>query len=74
MSETVTVVINGEAREVPAGLDVTALLRHLGLSANRVAIERNLDILPRANWDSTSVSAGDRYEIVHLVGGGAGRA
>jgi thiamine biosynthesis protein ThiS len=73
MSETIPVVINGESREVPGGLDVTALLRHLGLSANRVAIERNLDILPRAQWDLTSVSAGDRYEIVHLVGGGASR-
>jgi thiamine biosynthesis protein ThiS len=70
MSETVQVAINGETREVPGGLNVAGLLAHLGISTGRVAIERNLDIVPRAQWDKTKVSAGDRYEIVHLVGGG----
>jgi thiamine biosynthesis protein ThiS len=70
MSETIRLEINGEAREVPAGLNVTGLLAHLGLVSNRVAIERNLDILPRDEWEKTNVSAGDRFEIVHLVGGG----
>ena len=62
--------INGELRDVPAGLNVTGLLAHLGIVSNRVAIERNLDILPRDQWEKTAVSAGDRFEIVHLVGGG----
>jgi sulfur carrier protein len=70
MSEILQVVINGDVRQVPPGLSVTALLSHLGLASERVAIERNLDILPRTDWDRTSVSAGDRFEIVHLVGGG----
>jgi thiamine biosynthesis protein ThiS len=70
MSEAVAVVINGEAQQVPAGLNVTGLLAHLGISTGRVAVERNLDILPRTQWEATAVSAGDRYEIVHLVGGG----
>jgi thiamine biosynthesis protein ThiS len=70
MSETIRLEINGEIREVPGGLNVTGLLAHLGISLNRVAIERNRDILPRGQWDRTVVSAGDRYEIVHLVGGG----
>lgn len=70
MVDNVHVQINGETREVPDGLTVTGLLAHLGLSAGRVAIERNLDILPRTQWGDTSVSAGDRFEIVHLVGGG----
>jgi thiamine biosynthesis protein ThiS len=66
----VRVVINGEERDVPEGLNVSGLLAHLGLAANRIAIERNLRVLPRAQWDETSVSAGDRFEIVQLVGGG----
>jgi thiamine biosynthesis protein ThiS len=70
MSEAISIVINGEQRQVPAGLNVTRLLTHLEISAARVAIERNLDLLPRAQWDATAVDAGDRYEIVHLVGGG----
>ena len=62
--------LNGEKREVPDGLTVSALLAHLGLNPARVAIERNLEILPRAAWPTTSVTAGDRYEIVQFVGGG----
>ena len=65
-----TVTINGEPREVPAGITVAGLLRHMGLGADRVAVERNLEILPRARWDDTPVQPGDRYEIVHFVGGG----
>ncbi len=64
------VVVNGESREVPEGLSVAALLRHLGIAADRVAIERNQEILSRARWESTPVQAGDRFEIVHFVGGG----
>jgi thiamine biosynthesis protein ThiS len=70
MSEVISVLINGERREVPAGANVSALLAHLGIASGRVAIERNLDLLPRAQWDTTAVASGDRYEIVHLVGGG----
>jgi len=62
--------INGEAREVPEGLTVGGLLQHLGIGADRVAVERNLAILPRARWEETPVQPGDRYEIVHFVGGG----
>ncbi len=64
------ITINGELREIPDGLSVEALLRHLEMIAERVAIERNLDILPRAKWQETAVQADDRFEIVHLVGGG----
>jgi thiamine biosynthesis protein ThiS len=66
----VTVTINGERREIPDGLNVAALLEHIGLPAERVAIERNLDILPRARWIETTVQPNDSYEIVHFVGGG----
>ncbi|HEV2221948.1 MAG TPA: sulfur carrier protein ThiS [Candidatus Acidoferrales bacterium] len=67
---TIQVVINGEPREIPDGLNIAALLAHLGITAERVAIERNRDILPRANWQVTLVQPGDSYEIVHFVGGG----
>ena len=70
MSETLTVEVNGEPREVPQGLNVKQLVTHLGLAANRLAVERNLEILPRAQWEITQVAPGDRFEIVHLVGGG----
>ena len=65
-----TVTINGEHREIPDGLNVLALLEHLGLPAERVAIERNLDICPRAHWQQTRVQSNDSFEIVHFVGGG----
>ena len=65
-----TVTINGERREIPEGLSVSALLDHLGFTNKRVAIERNLEILPRAQWQQTQVESNDKFEIVHFVGGG----
>jgi sulfur carrier protein len=62
--------INGDAQEIPDGLNVTAMLEHLGMGNKRVAIERNLDILPRTEWNATPVQANDSFEIVHFVGGG----
>jgi thiamine biosynthesis protein ThiS len=70
MNQGISVVINGDSRQVPAGISVAGLLAHLGIGTGRVAIERNADILPRVQWEQTQVSEGDRYEIVHLVGGG----
>jgi sulfur carrier protein len=65
-----TVTINGERREIPDGLTVAALLDHIGMPVERVAIERNLDILPRARWLETKIQPNDSFEIVHFVGGG----
>jgi thiamine biosynthesis protein ThiS len=64
------VTINGERREVPDGLTVAALLEFIGMLRDRVAIERNLDILPRADWQETRLQPNDTFEIVHFVGGG----
>jgi thiamine biosynthesis protein ThiS len=64
------ITMNGEARDVPAGLTVAGLLVHLSLPAERVAVERNREVLPRTQWDSTSVQPGDHFEVVHFVGGG----
>lgn len=65
-----TVTINGDRKEIPDGLTVADLLEHLEMKAARVAVERNLDILPRAAWDATLVRPGDSFEIVQFVGGG----
>ena len=66
----ITVTVNGEQRETKPGLTVTDLLREMGLDPGRVAIERNLEILARPDWQKTSLQPGDRYEIVQFVGGG----
>ncbi len=67
----ITVHVNGQAREVPEGLTVATLLDWLSLPADRVAIEHNLEIVPRARWPATPVRGGDRLEVVHFVGGGS---
>jgi thiamine biosynthesis protein ThiS len=69
-SENISIVVNGQMRESASGASVVQLLEALGIHGGRVAIERNLQILPRAAWADTEVTAGDRYEIVQFVGGG----
>ena len=64
------IVVNGERREIPEGLSVAALIEHLDMPLDRVALERNREILPRPQWKSTSVQPNDAFEIVHFVGGG----
>jgi len=70
METALSIVVNGENRAAKPGATVIDLLRELGLDSGRVAIERNLEILPRPKWTETTVEAGDRYEIVQFVGGG----
>jgi sulfur carrier protein len=70
MAEEILVHVNGEAKQLPSGTSVRALLDHLGLNPGRVAIEYNLEILPKTKWEETRVAAGDRLEIVQFVGGG----
>ena len=70
MGEVVTLTVNGDAREVPRGLTVGGLLEHLGVDRRRVAVERNLEIVPRSRHAETPVEGGDRIEIVTMVGGG----
>ena len=70
MSTVLSITVNGEERQAQPGATVVDLLRELGLQAGRVAIERNREILPRAEWTGTRVAPGDRYEIVQFVGGG----
>jgi sulfur carrier protein len=70
LEKAITISVNGEPRSEQPGASVADLLRELGLDSGRVAIERNLEILPRPQWPHTLVEHGDRYEIVQFVGGG----
>jgi thiamine biosynthesis protein ThiS len=69
-AESIEVQVNGDPRTVPSGLDVHALLRHLGLEPELVVVELNGDILARGSYPNVAVSAGDVLELVHFVGGG----
>jgi thiamine biosynthesis protein ThiS len=71
MNAAISVMINGESREIPGDLNVAAMIEHLGMPLDRVALERNREILPRARWEETQVQPQDSFEIVHLVGGGS---
>jgi sulfur carrier protein len=66
----VTLTINGEVQDVPDGLTVAMLVRHLGLVDGPVAVERNREVVPRADHAKVEVKTGDVIEIVHFVGGG----
>lgn len=70
MTQSISIYLNGEPREVPEGLTLAGLIEGLKLPADRVAIERNLEIVPRAKWEETPLEAGDHLEVVHFVGGG----
>lgn len=65
-----TLTVNGEAREVPDGLTVRQLIEHLGLVEGPVAVEKNREVVPRAEHATTPLNVGDVIEIVHFVGGG----
>ena len=61
--------VNGEPREVTA-TTVLALVGELGLDVRKVAVERNLEIVPRSLHAATPIAEGDRIEVVQFVGGG----
>jgi sulfur carrier protein len=66
----VRVTINGEPRDIPASLTLAGLVEHLGLTDGPVAIERNREVVPRAEHPRVTIEDGDVLEIVHFVGGG----
>lgn len=69
-TKTVQIVVNGDDRTIPPGLNVEQLLALLGLDPERVAVEMNRLILRRPDWSNTGVVDGARFEIVQFVGGG----
>lgn len=70
LEQLIQIQVNGEPQQVAANATVVALVAHLELAQERLAIELNLDILPRARWQETVLREGDKLEIVHFVGGG----
>ena len=64
------ITLNGEAMQVEAPLTVAGLLATLELEPRKIAVERNLEIVPKSAYADTGLAAGDRIEIVQFVGGG----
>jgi thiazole synthase len=65
-----SLTINGEDRQVSGPITLKALLAELGLEPAKIAVERNLEIVPRSQYEAVTVDEGDRLEIVHFIGGG----
>ena len=65
-----TLTINGETRSFQGLADVAGLVAALGLDPKKVAVERNLEIVPHSAYGRTPLADGDRIEIVHFIGGG----
>ncbi|WP_397404801.1 sulfur carrier protein ThiS [Phenylobacterium sp.] len=63
-------IVNGEDRAFDGVADVAALVQALGLDVRKVAVELNLEIVPRSTYARTNLTDGDRIEIVHFIGGG----
>ena len=71
MAEAIQIQVNGEQRDCRAGATVGDLLRELAIKTERVAVELNLEILDRKDFDHRSLKPGDRVEILSFIGGGA---
>jgi thiazole synthase len=65
------VIINGEDRSIDGATTVEQLLGNLGLDGRKVAVERNLEIVPKSQYGEVALSDGDKFEIVHFIGGGS---
>ena len=70
MHATLTVTLNGESRTLDTAVSVSGLLTLLGLDTRKVAVERNMAIVPRSAYAETVLAEGDELEIVHFIGGG----
>lgn len=75
MTETVdeqmiSVSVNGERRTVPSGRTIAQMLESIGIAPQKVAVERNREVVPRSTLGDVRVNDGDEFEIVHFVGGG----
>ena len=70
LDDTLGIRVNGEHRRVPGGISIVEMLNEVGIDPAKVAVERNLEIVPRSSLGDVCVEDGDDYEIVHFVGGG----
>jgi sulfur carrier protein len=64
------IIVNGEQRQVPDIYTAAQLVEAMGLGDQRIAMEVNLEIVPRSTYSSHALQPGDRIEVVHAVGGG----
>lgn len=64
------VIVNGQNKEVPGEINLEALLDHLALPRQRIAIELNKEVVRRKDWQITKLCEADKIEVVHFVGGG----
>src|SRR4051812_50195424 len=64
------ITLNGETRRLDEAQSVRGLLEQLGLDPAKIAVERNLEIVPRSTYGQVALGEGDRLEIVHFIGGG----
>lgn len=67
---TLSISVNGSHRRVPAGMTIAQLAAELGLVPEKVAVERNMEIVPRSTLAQVEIADGDDFEIVTFVGGG----
>ncbi|SFP36111.1 sulfur carrier protein ThiS [Sphingomonas rubra] len=67
---TITITVNGEHKRVVAGMSIADLATELGLVPEKVAVERNMEVVPRSTLTEVRLEDGDDLEIVHFVGGG----
>ena len=65
-----TVVINGDIKEIPSGLTLEGVLELFSLPSQRVAVELNKAVISRRDWKTTAVGEQDKIEVIHFVGGG----
>ena len=65
-----TIILNGEKKGVPDGITVFGLLEHLNIQHQRVAVERNEEIVKKASYAETALKEGDALEVVSFMGGG----
>lgn len=72
MTNGMVITVNGERRETAPGTTVSGLLRELEIRADRVAVELNLEILEKQDFERRALCEGDRVEILSFIGGGAG--
>ena len=70
MGDSIEIMVNGEAQTFQGTLSVAQLLGRLGLPEKKIAVEHNLEIVPKSAYATHMIEAGDRIEIVHFIGGG----
>ncbi|HRI04594.1 MAG TPA: sulfur carrier protein ThiS [Pyrinomonadaceae bacterium] len=66
----ILITLNGEQLPIAGDIDLETLISQLALPAKRLAVEMNGNVIRRIDWPQTTVSDGDRIEVVHFVGGG----